>query len=70
MQTRQPNEANEVPTRSFILYERVYINVIYFDRITDPFLQRLKGIAKTKDIVNLCLNEASASIRNALSLKV
>lgn len=32
--------------------------------------QRLRGIAKTKDIINLCLNEASSSIRAALSLEV
>jgi hypothetical protein len=34
------------------------------------FEQRLRGIAKTKDIINLCLNEASTSIRAALSLEV
>ena len=37
---------NEVVTKSFILYERVYINVIYFDRITDPSLIEGKGVNK------------------------
>ena len=32
--------------------------------------KKLKGVSKTKEIINVCLSEASISIRTALALEV